>query len=71
MSRMMQAMVICPEQSMSELKDDQIDFDRVVNDPEYRRHVIVLLNSQARRDMARAGSRAAVYGKMLRSEAAA
>ena len=33
---------------MTELKDDQIDFDRVITDPEYRRHVIVYLNAQAR-----------------------
>jgi hypothetical protein len=39
---------------MTELKDDQIDFDRVVTDPEYRRHVIVYLNAQARgRDVSR------------------
>jgi hypothetical protein len=71
MTAMMQAMVIVSEQSMNELKDEQIDFDRVVTDPEYRRLVIVLLNSQARRDVTRAGSRAPVYGKMLRSGAAA
>jgi hypothetical protein len=27
--------------------DDQIDLERVVSDPEYRRHVIVYLNEQA------------------------
>jgi hypothetical protein len=69
MFRMMQAMVTCSEQQMSELKDDQIDFDRVVTDPEYRRHVIVYLNSQARtRDPQRAGGRTPVYGKILRAE---
>lgn len=29
--------------------DDQIDLDRVITDPEYRRHVIIYLNAQARR----------------------
>jgi hypothetical protein len=29
--------------------DEQIDFERVVTDPEYRRNVIVYLNAQARR----------------------
>jgi hypothetical protein len=29
--------------------DDQIDLDRVVSDPEYRRHVIIYLNAQAHR----------------------
>ena len=53
---------------MTEMKDDQIDFDRVVSDPEYRRHVITYLNAQARREMARSGARG--YGK-VRSEAAA
>ena len=28
------------------LHDDQIDLERVINDPEYRRHVIVYLNAQ-------------------------
>jgi hypothetical protein len=28
--------------------DDQIDFERVVADPEYRRQVIVYLNAEAR-----------------------
>jgi hypothetical protein len=27
--------------------DDQIDLERVISDPEYRRHVIVYLNGQA------------------------
>ena len=30
--------------------DDQIDLERVVNDPEYRRHVILYLNAQAHPD---------------------
>jgi hypothetical protein len=29
--------------------DDQIDYERVVADPEYRRQVIVYLNAQERR----------------------
>ena len=33
---------------MTDFRDDQIDFERVVTDPEYRRHVIVFLNAQAR-----------------------
>ena len=45
---MMQAMVSRSEQSMTDFRDDQIDFERVVTDPEYRRHVIVFLNAQAR-----------------------
>lgn len=32
------------------MHDDQIDLERVVNDPEYRRHVIVYLNERARPD---------------------
>jgi hypothetical protein len=45
---MMQATVCLREQTMTEVRDDQIDFERVVTDPEYRRHVIVYLNAQAR-----------------------
>lgn len=68
MLHMMQAMVFCSEQPMNELKDDQIDFDRVVTDPEYRRHVIVYLNALARgRDLTRARS----SGAGRRQEAAA
>lgn len=33
---------------MAELRDDQIDFERVITDPEYRRSVITYLNAQAR-----------------------
>lgn len=33
---------------MTDVRDDQIDFERVITDPEYRRHVIVYLNAQAR-----------------------
>lgn len=36
--------------------DEQIDFERVVTDPEYRRNVIVYLNAQARRRTGRAMS---------------
>jgi hypothetical protein len=65
----MQATVFCLEQSMTELEDDQIDFDRVVNDPEYRRHVIVYLNTQEHGENEMpAGGRKPVY-KMLRPEA--
>lgn len=55
---------------MKELRDDQIDLERVVTDPEYRRHVIIYLNTQAcRRDTGRAaGVRAAVLTKTLRAE---
>jgi hypothetical protein len=54
---------------MTEVRDDQIDFERVVTDPEYRRHVIVYLNSQAgRRDNARnSTSSRAGGGKAYRS----
>jgi hypothetical protein len=50
--------------------DDQIDYERVVTDAEYRRHVIVYLNTQARRmDRARSGQRsAAMSGALGRSE---
>ena len=54
---------------MSDLKDDQIDFDRVINDPEYRRHVILYLNAQARREVTRSGGR--TFGKRARVETAA
>ena len=65
---MMQAMVSRPEQSMSDLDDDVIDFDRVINDPEYRRHVIVYLNAQERcEEEVPADTRKPVY-KMLRPE---
>jgi hypothetical protein len=60
---MMQAMVIRSEHPMSELDNDQIDYDRVVSDPEYRRHVIVYLNAQER------GGRKPAY-KTLRPEPA-
>ena len=55
---------------MTEVRDDQIDFERVVTDPEYRRHVIVYLNAQAgRRDSGRnAASSRAGGGKSYRSE---
>jgi hypothetical protein len=38
--------------------DDQIDFERVVADPEYRRQVIVYLNAQAPRADRRRGNNA-------------
>jgi hypothetical protein len=63
MALMMQAMVFRSERPMSELDNDQIDYDRVVNDPEYRRHVIVYLNAQE------CGSRKPAY-KMLGPEPA-
>lgn len=55
---------------MKELREGQIDLERVVTDPEYRRHVIVYLNTQARgRENARAmNGRAAVLTKTLRAE---
>jgi hypothetical protein len=62
---MMQAMVSNAEPQMTDLEDDQIDFDRVVTDPDYRRDVIVYLNAQARR---RESGRPTVMGKMLRPE---
>jgi hypothetical protein len=57
---------------MTEVRDDQIDFERVVSDPEYRRHVIVYLNAQARgRDTGRnGGSVRAGLGKAYRAESA-
>jgi hypothetical protein len=38
-----------PETTMPITNDDQIDYERVVADPEYRRQVIVYLNAQERR----------------------
>lgn len=58
---------------MADLRDDQIDFERVVTDPEYRRHVIVYLNRQAHgRDTSRAGAtRTASFGKSMRADTGA
>jgi hypothetical protein len=56
------------ETPMTDLRDDQIDFERVVTDPEYRRHVIVYLNKQAR---GRDTSRTSTYGKSMRSDTGA
>lgn len=50
---------------MNTLREDQIDFERVVTDPEYRRHVIVYLNAQAGR---RESGRASSYVKTYRAE---
>jgi hypothetical protein len=68
---MMQVMVSRSEQAMTDVRDDQIDFERVIMDPEYRRHVIVYLNAQARgRDSLRgtAGIRSGAFGKSHRAE---
>ena len=53
---------------MTDFQDDQIDFERVVTDPEYRRHVIVFLNAQAR---GAAGMRPPPFGKSHRADAVA
>lgn len=67
---MMQAMVTRSE-PLSELKDDQIDFERVVSDPEYRRHVIVYLNAQARsHEGVRGQGRTSTHAKLYRAELA-
>ncbi len=43
--------------------DDQIDYERVIADPEYRRLVIAYLNAQARRpDRRRAPQTATLMG---------
>lgn len=58
---------------MTDVRDDQIDFERVIMDPEYRRYVIVYLNAQARgRDSIRgtAGVRS-TFGKSYRAETVA
>ena len=58
---------------MTDVRDDQIDFERVITDPEYRRYVIVYLNAQARgRDSVRGmtGGRS-TFGKSYRAEAIA
>ena len=68
----MQATVSLREQMMTEVRDDQIDFERVITDPEYRRHVIVYLNAQARgRDIGRTGaSTRPGLGKAYRADSA-
>jgi hypothetical protein len=67
---MMQAMVSLREHGMTEFRDDQIDFERVVTDPEYRRHVIVYLNTQSPgRDTTRNGtSGRSGFGKAYRTD---
>jgi hypothetical protein len=63
-------MVMRAETPMTDLRDDQIDFERVVTDPEYRRHVIVYLNRQAHgRDTSRpATTRTTSFGKSMRAD---
>ena len=41
--------------------DDQIDYERVIADPEYRRLVIMYLNAQARRSDRRRGGNVIAY----------
>jgi hypothetical protein len=57
---------------MTDFRDDQIDFERVVTDPEYRRHVIVYLNAQAHgRDVVRGAARPPAFGKAYRADSSA
>ena len=53
---------------MTDVRDDKIDFERVITDPEYRRHVIVFLNAQAR---GTPGIRSTPFGKSHRADAVA